>query len=226
MDFPTAYERFIGRNRVENSSPERRQMLEKGLGFAELAFLENVWWPLLGNFDYLHPEYEVTDYNGGSRFIDFAYLRGKIKLAIEIDGFSTHAKQLNRGTFAYRLRRQNVLVVDGWDVLRFPFDDVSDSPRRCQQTIQQYLGSRFADNRAEFHSDYALTPADREVVRLARGLPAPLAPADVQRHLRTSRTTAYRRLRKLVDLGLLAPASGKERIRTYELTEAGRHLGI
>lgn len=226
IEFHDAYRQFIEGCLGEDCSPERRRKLREGLGFGELGFLEKVWWPLFHSFDHLHPEYEVADYTGGSRFIDFAYLRGKAKLAIEIDGFSSHAQNLDRRGFSYRLHRQNVLVLDGWDVLRFPFDDVDSRPRRCQQTIQQYMGSRFAGSDAQLPESLLLTATDREIVRLARGLPGPMKPADVQRHLQESRTTTYRRLRKLVAQGLLVPASGTKRIRAYALSETARNLGI
>ena len=87
MNFQAAYETWI-QQQSEKGSPERRRKLRSGLGFAEHAFLEHVWWPTVGNFTNLHPEYEVADYSGAPRFLDFAYLRGGLKLAIEIDGYT------------------------------------------------------------------------------------------------------------------------------------------
>ncbi|MNJ03778.1 hypothetical protein D3C76_1503230 [compost metagenome] len=40
---------------------ERRGRLERGHRDAEKLFCENVWWPLRGSFDDLHPEFEVLD---------------------------------------------------------------------------------------------------------------------------------------------------------------------
>lgn len=225
VGFHRAYENLLATNR-KGSSAERLRRLQSGLGFAELTFLKNVWWPLIGNFEFLHPEYEVPDYSEKSRFIDFACLRPGIKLAIEIDGFSSHVKNVDRWQFAYRLHRQNVLTVDGWDILRFPFDDVANRPRQCQRTIQQYMGLRFATESPGKNESPRVTAIDREIVRLARTLSGTLSPGDVARHLGTSRHTVYRHLQRLVERGWLQPASGTKRIRTYALTEAMHEFGM
>lgn len=221
LEFQAAYEEFLHEH-MKGSSPERLRKLRDGLGHAESAFLAEVWWPVVGNFRFLHPEYEVADFAGASRFIDFAYVRGGLKLAIEIDGFTTHAKNLDRRQFSYQLRRQNALTLDRWEILRFAHDDVVSHPRRCQQTIQQYLGSRFATDLHGSGDDPRATAIDREIIRLARSLPRPLTPADLIQHLGAERRAAYRHLRRLVDRGWLIRASGTSRVRSYALTDAAR----
>lgn len=225
MDFTSAYKRLLAESR-KTGSPERIRLLKRGLGFAEVAFLKKVWWPIHGHFQHLHPEYEVIDYSGGTRYIDFAYLRGTIKLAIEVDGFSTHAQNLDRAKFAYRLHRQNLLTVNHWDILRFSFDDIDSHPHRCQRTIQQYIGSRFAANLYNSAETPRASAVEREIVRLARSLPGPIAPKHIGEHLDLERTTVYSYLRKMVAKGWLVPASGTKRIRTYALTESARRLGV
>lgn len=59
-------------------------------------FLKNVWWPLFGNFEDLHPEYEVPDWRGRPYFGDFAYLPGNLKFMIEIKGFGPHVQDMDR----------------------------------------------------------------------------------------------------------------------------------
>lgn len=218
MSFAAAFESFLEAER-KASSGERLARLRGGLGHAEQVFVEFVWWPTFGNLLYLHPEYEVTDFGGGSRYIDFAYIRGGVKLAIEIDGFNAHVKGLDREAFAYRLNRQNMLVLDGWDVLRFSYDDVQTQPRRCQQALQQYMGTRFVTD----PSVTDLNAAEREILRLARGSRAPVRPTDVVDRIVIGRETAYRLLRGLVERGWLAPASGQSRIRAYRPTERTRN---
>lgn len=63
MDFESAHRLFIDTHLQERSS-ERRDRLMRGHREAEKLFCRNVWWPLLHNFDHLHPEYEVTDWRG------------------------------------------------------------------------------------------------------------------------------------------------------------------
>lgn len=223
MNFQPAYKRWIDRT-IKNSSPERRRRLQKGLGHAEFHFLRRVWWPAVGTMDHLHPEYEVADFDGISRFVDFAYLRADVRLAIEIDGFTTHAQNINRDQFAARLRRQNMLTLERWDVLRFAYHDVEAHPRQCQTTIQQYMGSRFASDLRQDERPPLIVAADREIIRLARSLPRPVTPRDVMLHLDVSRNTAYRYLRRLVRRRWLLAARGTRRIRSYKLKNGLRSV--
>lgn len=224
--FRQEYEDWIQQHQ-RTGGPERRRRLRNGLGHAELSFLGQVWLPAVGRLTNLHPEYEVADYSGAPRFLDFAYLRGGVKLAIEIDGFHAHVVDMDRTKFANDLHRQNLLTLDGWDILRFAYDDVESRPRRCQQTLQQYMGSRFA---TDVHLPHAperaprLTAIHREIIRLARSLPRPLTPADVRHHLGVGRVTAYQHLRSLTEQGLLIPASGTQRIRSYKLSRRAAYL--
>ena len=89
----------------------------------------------MANFYILYPEFEVKDFRDGTRYIDFAYIRQGLKLAIEIDGYTTHASQISRTQFSDGLIRQNDLMIDGWKILRFSYDDVKDRPRMCEQII-------------------------------------------------------------------------------------------
>lgn len=219
------YGKFVDEHR-QHGSPERRRKLRNGVGYAERAFLETVWWPLMGNFDHLHPEYEVADYSGGTRFLDFAYVRGDVKLAIEIDGYATHARNVNRSQFAYGLHRQNMLILDHWNVFRFAFDEVEQHPRRCQRLIKQYMGSRFAITGNGGPHSPRLTATNREIARLARRLSRPLTPKDVKQHLDVSLPTVYRHLRHLVARGVLVPAGGTLRVRAYRLADGMSELDV
>ncbi|WP_307203806.1 hypothetical protein [Paenibacillus harenae] len=71
---------------------EDRRRLASEHGYAEKLFLEKVWFPVFQHFNCLTPEYEVDDYIDGKRYLDFAYIRDTLRLAIEIDGY----KQLRR----------------------------------------------------------------------------------------------------------------------------------
>lgn len=174
--FTEAHEAFLTRHLSARKGLRR---LQEGHGISEKLFLEQVWWPAFGNFHHLHPEYEVFDFKDGSRFLDFAFIRPMFQLAIEIDGYGTHGRNLSRWQFSDQLLRQNHLVIDGWRVLRFAYDDVNERPRLCQQLLQQMLGRWLGDDRAVSGAD----PAEREVARLAMRLCRPLTPGDVSKHL-------------------------------------------
>lgn len=63
--FDQKYEEWISLNLKEEENPRRRELLEKGLGHGTVEFLRSVWYPAVGNFNYLYPEWEVRDFNNG-----------------------------------------------------------------------------------------------------------------------------------------------------------------
>lgn len=75
---------------------ERRRRLTDRDDHSERLFAINIWLPVVGNFEYLHPEYEVNDYRDGSRFLDFAYIRTPYRISIEIDGYGGHQRNASR----------------------------------------------------------------------------------------------------------------------------------
>ncbi|WP_232490211.1 hypothetical protein [Neobacillus cucumis] len=50
-----------------------------------------------------------------------------------------------RWQFSDNLERQNQLVIDGWIVIRFSYDQVKEQLRRCQQIVQQVIGQWLGD---------------------------------------------------------------------------------
>ncbi|MBO7744541.1 DNA-binding response regulator [Paenibacillus sp. MWE-103] len=118
------------------SAAEERKRRLSSRENAEKMFLEHAWWPAVGNLNDLHPEYEIIDLKGGTRFVDYAYLPPQpFRMAIEIDGYGSHWRDVSRWKFADDLVRQNHLLISGWRLLRFAFDDIQEKPVRCQQTL-------------------------------------------------------------------------------------------
>ncbi|HLS88215.1 MAG TPA: DUF559 domain-containing protein [Sphingobacteriaceae bacterium] len=211
MDFHRAHQEFLAFHESVRRG-ERLRRLQMGHGHAERLFLEQVWWPAFQSFRNLHPEYEVLDFDDQPRYLDFAYLKEGTKLAIEIDGFGPHVRDLNRRQFIRHLRRQNHLVLDGWSVLRFSYDEVKEQPRRCQQVLQQFMGRQSWGD-----GDSVLNFRERAIVQLALGSRRPITPADICGYMGVSRNVAYKLLHSLVRQGWLVPAAGQQRIRSYRL---------
>jgi hypothetical protein len=164
LDFIEAYHTFL-REHARSRQGERFRRLTEGHGFAEKLFAEQVWWPAFGNFDDLHPEYEISDFRDGSRFLDFAWLRNTVRLAIEIDGFGPHSQKISRSQFSDQWMRQNHLIIDGWKVVRlFSYDDVKERPRMCEQLIQQFMGKWFG-HKPVYHK--RISSEEKEIIRLA-----------------------------------------------------------
>ncbi|MBW4838431.1 MAG: endonuclease domain-containing protein [Paenibacillaceae bacterium] len=199
---------------------ERERRLQEGHGHAEKAFVEKVWWPAFGHFRHLHPEYEVTDFKDGMRYLDFAYLRSGVQLAIEIDGFGPHLRNISRDRFSDQCRRQTDLILDGWKVLRFTYDDVSDNPRYCQQTLQQFMGRWLGEGETLFQANYH----EKELIRLFLRLGRPLTPGDICLTMGVENKTARKWLRQMVEKQWIQPASGSVRVRTYQLLLDAKRL--
>ncbi|MEK4130143.1 DNA-binding response regulator [Solibacillus sp. FSL W8-0474] len=218
MSFEEEYQVFLNLH-VQARTGERLRRLKEGHNQAEMLFLKQVWWPLFSHFNYLHPEYEVDDFKDGKRYLDFAYIRPGVRICFEIDGYGPHLKNISRWQFADNLERQNQLVIDGWTVIRFSYDQVKERPRRCQQIVQQVFGQRLGDK-----LDYtSLTYYEKEVLRLAVRKGGAIFPKDIETYLKVSDKTARKLLAQLVEKKMLIPASGTKRVRSYQL---GNHIKL
>jgi hypothetical protein len=67
----------------------------------------------------LRPQYKYNNYK-----IDFVIIREFCKIAIELDGFAYHDR--NKDQFTYERNRQNELVQEGFIVLRYTWQDVTE----------------------------------------------------------------------------------------------------
>lgn len=215
MAYDEAQRSFI-QYHVENRKGERRGRLERGHGHAETLFLRNVWWPLRGSFQHLHPEYEVIDWRGRSYFADFAWLLpGKIKLIIEIKGFASHVRDMDRQKYSNELNRETFMFAMGYHVISFAYDDVEKNPELCMTMLRMVL-SRFEPGQAQISRTQL---AEKEIIRLAVQQVEPIRPKDVERHFGMDHKTAVHHLRNLCARGWLQPfyrGTGKRIVR-YEL---------
>ncbi|MNC62385.1 hypothetical protein D3C75_1124020 [compost metagenome] len=62
-------------------------------------FLEQVWWPMMGSLEDMHPEYEVADWRGRPYFVDLVWKAGQVKFAFEVKGYGPQCRTWTvRGT--------------------------------------------------------------------------------------------------------------------------------
>ncbi|MEQ2526990.1 DNA-binding response regulator [Robertmurraya yapensis] len=214
MGFEKEYQDFLDAH-LQARTGERLRRLQEGHSQAEMLFLMQVWWPIFFHFKYLHPEYEVDDFKDGKRYLDFAYIRPGVRLCFEVDGYGPHLGNISRWQFSDNLERQNQLVIDGWTVIRFSYDQVKEKPRRCQQIVQQVIGQWLGDELEQ----KSLTIVEKEILRLAVRKGEAISPKEVGQYLKLSDKTVKKVLSKLVDKKMLIPASGIKRVRTYRLGE-------
>nr|WP_286672335.1 transcriptional regulator [Cohnella hashimotonis] len=194
------------------TNPRRRERLEKGLGHSTVEFLRTIWFPRVGHFDDLYPEWEVRDFGGGYRYIDLAYMPGGAKGAIEIQGYGPHARDLDVRRFKDLCRRHCLMALDGWTFLPIAYPSIVEEPGQCQQLVLAFIGHFIASDASS-----SLDWLEAETVRLARRMLRPIRPLELADHLRVSDRHARRVLQRLVAMHLLEPAGGGERVRAYRL---------
>lgn len=216
MKFEESHKKFIEEHIVQRkNNGEGLRRLVEGHGHAEKLFLEKVWWPAFGDFDHLHPEFEVHDFKDGFRYIDFAYIRTYVQLAVEIDGFGPHWRNISRWQFSDHCRRQNDLILDGWKLLRFSYDDIKDHPRACQQVIQQFMGKWMGTEKLDQYSN--ISWLEKAIILFVMNLDRPITAKDLSDHMNIGNKTARKWLRQLTEKKWLVPAAGRERIHSYQL---------
>ncbi|MGG4094558.1 transcriptional regulator [Paenibacillus lautus] len=210
--FDQQYELWMHTNILNERNPRRLEILHKGLGHGTIEFLRSVWFPAIGNFNDLHPEWEVRDFGNGYRYLDLAYMPGGARGGIEIQGYGPHARDLDVRRFKDLCRRHCLLALDGWTFLPIAYPSIVDEPKQCQQLILSFVGRFVASD-----VPASLSWLEAEAVRFARRLLRPITPLELANHLRVSDRHTRRLLHKLVELQILVIASGQQRARTYEL---------
>ncbi|WP_373232475.1 hypothetical protein [Cohnella sp.] len=214
MSFNEAHSLFLQRH-LDRRSGERKGRLERGHAHGEKLFLQNIWYPMRGNFDHLHPEYEILDLRGRAYYGDFAFMPGYLKSLIEIKGFNSHIRDMDQKKFCEDTNRELFLQGLGFRIFSFAYDDVANRPELCISLLQMILSQYQAGNPPV---NQALL-IEREVIRLALGLCRSLRPIDVEKHFEVNHRTAVKWLKGLVDKGWLRPINRypESKVLQYEL---------
>ncbi|AIQ25727.1 type IV toxin-antitoxin system AbiEi family antitoxin domain-containing protein [Paenibacillus sp. FSL H7-0737] len=200
MNYEQAHEAFIEKH-LASRNGERRGRLERGHRHAEEMFLQNVWWPLRGDFNDLHPEYEVLDWRGRSYFADYAFLPGPIKLLFEIKGYAAHVRDMDRLKYCNELNRETFLYGMGYQVISFAYDDVEQRPELCITLLRVVL-SRYLIVDAPHGK---LLFAEKEIMRLVVRQAGTVRPKDVADYFAIDPKTVRLMLMKLCEKGWLKP---------------------
>ncbi|WP_138754980.1 hypothetical protein [Paenibacillus sinopodophylli] len=212
--FESMHAAFIEKH-LTSRKGERRARLERGHGFGERLLLQNVWWPVFGHFDHLHPEYEVYDRNRKSYFLDFAYLPPFGQFDLECDGYQSHIKEMDRDKFSYALNRDTFLTALGWRMLHFSFDDIKDRPEICQSLLRLAVGPYLLREKTSLTA----TRTEKDLLLLAWSLGRAIRPIDVSEAWKVNFRTSRKLLTGLADKGWLQPISKGTTIRYYELNK-------
>jgi len=82
------------------------------------------------------PEVNVWMTLGGEE-MEVDFLWRKHRVVVEVDGFATHG---TRQSFQRDRRRDRLLSLAGWQVIRFTWDDVTNEPRHVMEVMHATLG--------------------------------------------------------------------------------------
>ena len=162
----------------------------------------------------------MLDWRGLAYYCDFAWLTPSIKLIIEIKGFGSHVRDMDRQKYCNELNRETFLSAMGFQVVSFAYDNVANRPELCLTLCLRMLLSQ--DRTPSSHIEDPPNLMEREIIRFACASSSPLRPIDVETQLRINHRTAVRTLQSLCRKGLFTPntaASGKYVVR-YELHPA------
>ncbi|MBB6636068.1 DNA-binding response regulator [Cohnella thailandensis] len=209
---------------IKSSRGERKRRLQEEHGIAE-KILAYVWWLAMGSLKHLHPEYEIIDLRGGTRFADYAYLPSRtFGLLLEVDGFGPHWREISRWKFDDNEERQNLLLIDEWKLLRFSYDGLNEKTARCQQTILMAM-ARWG--RAVGVEQVELNVYERAILHYAMTADElKLTAKLVALKLQINRRTALQYMDSLANKGLLTPiVSQSGRKMAYELVSKKQFLG-
>ncbi|MFF2018651.1 hypothetical protein [Paenibacillus sp. NPDC058177] len=211
MDYEQAQEMFLTSHLAARSG-ERLGRLKRGYGHAEKLFLQNVWWPLRGDFVHLHPEYEVLDWRGRSYFADFAYLPGAVKLLFEIKGYAAHVRDMDRQKYSHELNRETFLYGMGYQVLSFAYDDVEQRPELCITLLRLALSRHQTISLPEGRMGLL----EKEIMRFVVGQGGRVRPKTVADFFALDSRRARTLLSELSVKGWLVPVKKGEGIRNVE----------
>ncbi|MCF2945132.1 transcriptional regulator [Paenibacillus tarimensis] len=215
--FDTVYEHWMALQIAGESSPRRREFLQRGLSRGTMDYLRLIWYPAIGSLDHLYPEYEVRDFNNGYRYLDLAYMPGHVKGCIEIQDYRSHARDIEASRFKDLCMKQSLLVLDDWLFLPIAYLSIREDAGVCQQLTLSFVG-KFLSSAIPPRLDWS----EAETLRWARRLLRPFTPGELAAHLRLTEQYTRLILRRLVSSQRLVVTSGQQRYRTYMLPEAAR----
>lgn len=188
------------------------------------TFLDRVAGPV---FDYdfrgITLEHPFRDFNGKLRFADVRYSDNIARSIFELDGYTTHARDVSVEQFDDHTERQNDLLLHGWFLLRFTSGMVMNKPEVCQRQLMQALGRwHYLRSGAFPIGDVDRYMARRsKIIRLAIRNGGGIRPADVAEAFSVSNQTAGSWLRDLCDQGMMIPdKDGMRRVRKYKLCDS------
>jgi hypothetical protein len=179
--------------------------------------VEQIWWPLVGHFHGLHPEYEVKDWRGKSYFIDFVWIVGALRIALEIMDFGSHGT--DRTKYRMDLNRGLFLQSQEYTIFYLSLDELKENPSFILSALRNVLSSCLtAASGTNRTADKSYTKIERDLMRAAIRHNRILRPAEAAKELELHSMTVIKYCRLLVDKGKFRAVTrgASQRITSYE----------
>lgn len=215
-NFEKEHDKWLKRH-LGGRQGERLDALRRGHGYGNQLFLEKVWWPLVGHFIGLHPEYEVKDWQGRSYFVDLMWVVGALRIAFEIMDYGSHGtdrtkyrRDLNRGLF---------LQTQGCLVCYISLDELKENPAMILSMLRTVLAQYLtAVNGSKGEVERSYCRIQRSLMQAAIRHNRMLRPMEAARELELCPTTVYKHCRILVQKGKFRAIAcgGSARVNYYE----------
>lgn len=213
--FEGALEKWLDKQLEDEPNPRRKERLRRGISHSSVSFLRTVWFPAVGGFENLHAEYEVRDFQGRYRYLDFAYLPAGPdgpKGCLEIQDYRSHARDIETGRFKDLCLKHALLAIEGWLLLPVAYLSIRDDPGICKQLVLSFIGKYHS-----IESAPQLNWAEAETLRFALRQVRPFTPGELSAHLRLTPRHCRTILHGMVSQRLLDIATGDQRYRSYRL---------
>lgn len=197
----------------------RKGLYRKKLGKFEVLFLEFVLGPVFKyDFEGLSAEYPLKDFKGGDRFVDFVYIRNGMRFVFEVDGFTTHARDISPGEFDDHLFRQNELILSGWFLLRFSANQIERRAEQCQKQIFHAIGHWWSIIQSTTKGgSHSWAERKKRIAQLAMRNGGILHTKDVELEFGLIHRTALNWLNRSILEELLTPIKPNQRVIGYKL---------
>lgn len=211
MSFEIEHEKWI-KWHLSRRQGERKDALRRGHAYGNRLFSQQIWWPLVGHFHDLHPEYEVMDWRGRSYFVDFMWIAGMFRFVFEIMDYGSHGK--DRTKYRMDLNRGLFLQSQQYDVISISLDEIKENPSFVLAIVRNILAPYLVSYvKHAGHHVQQFGKIERQLMRYAVRHNRLLRPSEASMELELHKQTVIKYCRELVSKGtfraISAGISGK-----------------
>lgn len=199
MSFQIEHDKWINIH-MKRRRGERLDALKRGHGYGNRLFIERIWWSMVGHFHGLHPEYEVKDWRRRSYFVDFMWIVGASRFAIEIMDFGSHGT--DRTKYRMDLNRSLFLQEQDCTLFYISLDELKENPSFILSALRNILSPfLMARDGTIVTTERRFSKIERDLMRAAIRHNRVIRPIDAAMELELHTMTVIKHCRILVEKG-------------------------